>query len=297
MEEQLDTLIDAFLYYMAAECGVADNTLEAYSRDMARLRRFLILRLLPVGEVDMNDLIEFVIDLKEQGLEISTINRHVASMRMFFKFLAADGYIRRNPSALVNYPKMWRTLPDTLSVEEVDRLLSVKPRCPLDVRNVAIIDMLYATGARVSEVIGLMLGDVNLDFRFVRVTGKGSKQRVVPLGLAAADRVADYLENIRPRLARDHSGKEFFLTRTGRRLDRKSVWRIVRKVGVAADIRKHLSPHTLRHCFATHLVERGADLRSVQEMLGHASIATTQVYTHVDKDRLKAIHRRFHPRG
>ena len=297
MEEQLDTLIDGFLHYMAAECGVADNTLEAYSRDMVRLRRFLILRRLPIGEVDMDDLIEFVIDLKEQGLEISTINRHVASMRMFFKFLATDGYIRRNPSTLVNYPKRWRKLPDTLSVEEVDLLLSVKPKCPLDVRNVAIIDMLYATGTRVSEVIGLTLGDVNLDFRFVRVTGKGSKQRVVPLGLAAAERVADYLENIRPRLARDHSGKELFLTRRGRRLDRKSVWRIVRKVAVTAGISKHLSPHTLRHCFATHLVERGADLRSVQEMLGHATIATTQVYTHVDKGRLKAIHHRFHPRG
>jgi integrase/recombinase XerD len=216
---------------------------------------------------------------------------------MFFKFLAGEGLVGQNPASLVRYPTMWRNLPNVLSADDVEALLSVKATTPLEVRDRAIIEVLYATGARVSEVTGLKLADVNLEFRFVRVLGKGSRERVIPLGQMAIDRVREYLATVRPRLSRQRESRQLFLTRSGRPLDRKRVWKIVRKAAVRAGISKRVSPHTLRHCFATHLLERGADLRSVQEMLGHASIVTTQVYTHVDKDRLKAIHRRFHPRG
>ena len=240
---------------------------------------------------------EYVVDLKERSLEISSIARHVASVRMFFKFLASEGLIRKNPAALLEYPKMWRTLPNVLSVEEVDALLAVKPRNEIDTRDAAIIEMLYATGARASEVIGVQIEDVSLEFRYARLRGKGSRERIVPLGQLAVERIGKYIEDTRPSFARAVSGRDLFLSRTGKPLGRKDVWRIVRRVALRAGVRKKFSPHTLRHCFATHLLEHGADLRSVQEMLGHASIATTQVYTHVDQDRLKAIHRRFHPRG
>ena len=295
--DQIQAFTERFLSYLSAECGVAHNTIAAYRRDMAKLRRFLIARRIAPGQVTLDDLSEYVADLKEQGLEVSSIARHIASARMFFKFLAAEGLIQRNPASLIGHPKMWRNLPSVLSVEDVDALLSLKPQCPLDLRDAAIIELFYATGARVSEVIGLKLGDVNFEYRYARVLGKGSKERVVPLGEVAAGRVQQYLAEVRPKLARDRPARELFLTRSGRRFDRKSIWRLVRKAALKAGIAKHFSPHTLRHCFATHLLERGADLRSVQEMLGHASIATTQVYTHVDRDRLKAVHRRYHPRG
>ena len=297
MEEKLNELIEQFLDYLAVECGVAKNTLSAYRRDMAKLRRFMVVRHLMPSEVTIEDVTEYILDLKEQKLQVSSIARHIASLRMFFKFLTSEGLIARNPASLISYPKMWRNLPNVLSVEDVDALLSLPPKGPLDARDAAVIELLYATGARVSEAAGVNLEDLNLEFRFVRLVGKGSRERVVPLGELAVQRVEHYLQEVRPALARETSGRRLFLSRSGKPLDRKDIWRSVRKAALRAGISKSFSPHTLRHCFATHLLEAGADLRSVQEMLGHANIATTQVYTHVDHDRLKAIHRRFHPRG
>lgn len=293
----IETATDLFLDYLASECGLAANTLSAYSRDLKRLGEFLAGRKVRLDRVTLDDLAEYIIELKAVPMSPASTARHVASMHMLFKFLAGEGHIRRNPSMLAAGPKLWRRIPAVLSVEEVDRLLAVRHKGPLALRNRAIMEMLYATGARVSEVADVPVQDTHLRFEFVILTGKGSKQRVVPIAPGAADNIRDYMESLRPKLEHPNSPGKLFLTRTGRRMHRKDIWRVVRQTVLLAGIGKRVSPHTLRHCFATHLLEGGADLRAVQEMLGHVSIGTTEVYTHVDRDRLTAVHHRFHPRA
>jgi integrase/recombinase XerD len=217
---------------------------------------------------------------------------------MLYKFLVSENLVRTNAAASLDSPKGWQALPEVLNRQEVTQLLdSPDRRTPLGLRDAAILEMMYACGARAQEVVDVEVGGVNLEFQYIRLRGKGSKERIVPLGRVACERLKEYLARVRPKLARGYDRGELFLSRTGKKLDRERIWQVVTRLAKKAGIKKHVHPHTLRHSFATHLLEGGADLRLVQEMLGHASIRTTQVYTHVDAARLKSIHKKFHPRG
>lgn len=299
--------VDDFLRYLAVECGLASNTVAAYRRDLGRFVRYCeSVRIVAPERVDPDDIRAFLWLEERRGLEAPSVARALVAVKGLFRFLAAEGRIARATASIVESPKQWRRIPEFLSPEEVARLLeSVRPdpaarsETALEARDRAILEVLYASGARVSEVCGLDVSSARLDLGYLRVLGKGRKERLVPLGRAAALAVARYLEAARPAL-RGRAGRQedaLFLSRRGRRLAREQVWRIVVARCRAAGIEKRVSPHTLRHSFATHLLANGADLRVVQEMLGHASVATTQVYTHVDAARLRTTHARFHPRG
>ena len=249
------------------------------------------------GEVRSRDIVGFLTHEKARGLSANSISRALAAIRMLFKFLAVEGKVAKNAATTLESPHLWRRLPDVLDVDDVEALLAAPDvKTPFGVRDRAILEVMYATGVRVSETADLRLDGVNFEFKFLRCFGKGSKERVVPVGDRAVNAVRQYVETVRPRLDRHGSGL-LFLSKSGRRMGRETLWALVKKYVQAAGLRKKVSPHTLRHSFATHLLEGGADLRSVQEMLGHANIATTQIYTHVDKDRLKSVHKQFHPRA
>ncbi len=294
-----DDRIDPFLDYLAVECGLADNTLAAYQRDLWKFAEFLEAKgVTDLAKVTPDTVVRFMRAEKDLGLSVNSIARYLAAIKMWFRFLFMEGALSKDAVSVLDSPRLWRKIPEALSPREVSRLLRAPdPKTPLGLRDRALLEVLYATGARVSEVTNLDLGGVNLDYRFLRCIGKGDKERIVPLGRKAVDAVRDYIVNVRPKLLRGRESPRLFLSRFGKPLDRHQVWRLVKRYADKARIRKKVSPHTLRHSFATHLLSGGADLRAVQEMLGHASIATTQIYTHVDKDRLKSIHRQFHPRA
>ena len=294
----MNKLVQLFLDYLAVECGLAENSIRAYRRDLGRFCLYLTARKKPGFEaVRSRDIVGFMAHEKARGLSANSVSRALAAIRMLFKFLVVEDRIPKNIASTLESPHLWRRLPDVLNVGDVTALLEAPDASkPLGCRDRAILEAMYATGARVSETADLKLSDVNLDVRFLRCFGKGSKERIVPIGQRAVDAIRDYVERARPTL--DRAGSPLlFLSRSGRRLSRESIWARVRKHARAAGLRKKVSPHTLRHSFATHLLEGGADLRSVQEMLGHANIATTQIYTHVDRDRLKTVHKRYHPRA
>lgn len=288
--------LKGYLAYLATECGLSDNTLAAYRHDLSRFLSFL-------GERDPLDVSptqieDFLSSEKARGLRVTSIARALVSVRMFYRFLVSEGLAGVEATATLESPRTWRRLPNFLTVAEVKMLLKApKGRKPLALRDRAILETFYAAGARVAEVAAITLSNLKLDLALVILFGKGSKERVVPLGRPALAAIANYLENARPHLAKPDSGETLFLGVRGKGLSRMHIWRLVKKYARVAGIRKNVHPHTLRHSFATHLLEGGADLRTVQEMLGHASISTTQVYTHVDRDRLKAIHHKFHPRA
>ena len=290
--------VEQFLEYLTVECGLAENSIAAYRNDLSHFCAYLTGRgKRAFGEVRARDIVGFLTHEKARRQSASSISRALAAVRMLFKFLTVEGHIPKNVASTLESPHLWRRLPDVLSVDDVEALLAAPDTSkPLGVRDRAILEVLYATGARVSETADLKLADVNFDFQFLRCFGKGSKERVVPIGARAVEAVKRYVLEVRPRL--DKSGSPLlFLSKSGRRLRRETIWASVRKYALTAGLRKKVSPHTLRHSFATHLLEGGADLRSVQEMLGHANIATTQIYTHVDKDRLKTVHKKYHPRA
>jgi integrase/recombinase XerD len=290
-----------FLDYLAAECGLSPNTLAAYGRDLESFFQFLAgKRVADPARINADHIRLYLDDRKAAGLQPSSIARALVAVKMFLRFLCAEGAVPTDVASSVDAPRLWKTLPPTLSQAQMRALLTAAvPRAkhPLTVRDRAILETLYATGARVSELAALDCNAVNLDYRYLRCVGKGSKERLVPLGRQAVKALQRYLETARPRLARGAESPRLFLSRTGRPLTRDAVWHIVRKYMRAAGIAGRGSPHTLRHSFATHMLEHGADLRSLQELLGHADIATTQIYTHVDRRRLKSIHAKFHPRG
>jgi integrase/recombinase XerD len=241
---------------------------------------------------------EFVYHLKDLGLAPASIRRNVSSVRTYFRYLLADGHVVRDPSERLETPKRWRSLPDVLSVDEVNRLLAAPSLDePFAFRDRALLELAYGAGLRVSEWITLAVRDVLFEEGLVRVFGKGSKERLVPIGRSAIGAVAIYLRELRPKLERGEGRGILILNARGRPLSRMGAWKILRHYVEKARITKHVSPHTLRHSFATHLLEGGADLRAVQEMLGHADISTTQIYTHVDREYLRAVHKQFHPRG
>jgi integrase/recombinase XerD len=288
--------VKAFLLHLASERGLADNSLHAYRRDLEDIERFLrgVGRTLVTAGAD-----EFRAYLQDQthlGKATKTVSRRLAAIRVFLRFLASLGEDRAHVLQQLERPKPERSLPKVLSRQQVTQLISAPdPRSRLFFRDVAILELLYGSGLRATELCDLALRDVNLQAGFVRVLGKGMKERIVPLGRAAAEAVGRYIAECRPGLARGESDW-LFLSKSGRPMERVGLWMLVEKYGRSSGLLKAVSPHTLRHCFATHLIGGGADLRVVQELLGHSDISTTQIYTHVDQDRLKAVHARFHPR-
>ena len=291
--------LEQFRDYLALEAGHSVHTVTSYLRDVRRLATHATgLGLRGPAAVTTPHLRDFVYALKDLGLAPATIRRQVSSLRTYFRFLTSEGHVRRDPSERIETPKGWRTLPAVLTAGEIERLLGA-PNAdqPLALRDRALLEFAYATGVRVSELVGLRLQDVLFEDGIARVRGKGDKERLVPVGRRALGAVALYAREIRPRLDRAKSGGLLFLNARGTPLSRVGAWGIIKATARLAGISKRVTPHTLRHTFATHLLEGGADLRAVQEMLGHADLSTTQVYTHVDREYLRSVHRRFHPRA
>ena len=289
---------ESYSDYLRSECHLAENTVMAYTRDIRRFTVWLGKR--SVKSLTIAQLSDFVAQLGEQNLAPASIARHVVAIKMFFRYLQLEGVLVDNKVELLGSQKLWQRVPSVLSPREVDRFLNAPKRIEIYYfRDRAILEMLYATGCRASEVSNLRLRDLRLKERYCTCHGKGNNQRITPLGDGAIDAVSLYLEKQRPHLesARPDELDWLFLSRSGRRLRREAIWELVKKYALSADVSVSISPHTLRHSFATHLLAGGADLRQVQEMLGHASIATTQIYTHVDQSRLKKVHHQFHPRA
>lgn len=294
----MDPLIDAFLEHLVVERGLAQNSLEAYRRDLSRYTGYLTARGKQVITLDRAEVPRYLLLLREEGLSPRSVARHLSAIRQFHRFLVREGHAGEDPTSHLESPRPWRRLPTVLSSEEVDRLLaSGPPTTPQGLRDRAMLEVLYASGLRVSELVGLRLADLNLAAGILQVLGKGSKERLVPLGDAAADSLRAYLADGRPKLERRRASLHLFLGRHGRGLTRQMFWQLLKRYARAAGITKPVTPHTLRHSFATHLLERGADLRSVQLMLGHADIGTTQIYTHLTRAHLKAIYDKHHPRA
>ena len=294
----MEELIEQFLNYLSVERGLAANTILSYRADLVRFTAFLKKRgITSIDAAVKNDLTDYLLRLKDRSLAANSISRNLASIKTFYKFLVNEKYVRANPAGALESPKLWKRLPDTMSAHEIEDLLAAPDaRNWRGVRDRASIELMYATGMRVSEIIALKISGLNMDVGFVRCMGKGSKERIIPLGRAAKDSINKYLRRSRIKLAGKKADDTLFLTRLGRRMSRQNFWKMIKSYARAAGIKKKFSPHTLRHSFATHLLERGADLRIVQEMLGHSDISTTQIYTHINKERLKSIHHKFHPR-
>ncbi len=320
---------EAFLDYIAGECQLSENTVAAYRRDLDRFFSWLDHRAIP--EITIRELADFADWLFRQKLAPATLARHIVSVRLFFRYLQLEGFLKNNPADLLGSQKLWEKMPQVLTPGQVDQLLNApEPGSKLYYRDRALLEMFYATGCRVSELVNLRLPDVHLSDGYCLCTGKGNKQRIVPLGRRAIEAFRLWLENERPVVLARGGGEEeqyfrfseqtisrtevgtnpesgpathdpkkawAFLSFRGRKMRREAMWELIKKYALSIGAPVTISPHTMRHSFATHLLAGGADLRQVQEMLGHASIATTQIYTHVDTTRLKAIHKKFHPRG
>lgn len=297
-KDGLSPYIDSFLSMLTVEKGLSKNTLDAYSRDLAGLSSFLIKQKVTAWrEVDASLIRSYVSSLRVKGLSAKTIARHVVTLRRLLRFLQTENLIKDNPMpALLPTPGQ-RKLPQTLSAADIQSLLT-QPNAnePLGARDQAMFELLYATGLRVSELVRLQTHEVNLQGNYVIVKGKGSKVRAVPFGSYAREKLNAFMSDARPRLLKGKVSPYIFTNRSGKPLSRQGFWKLIRRYALVAGIDKRVTPHTLRHSFATHLLEGGADLRSVQTMLGHADISTTQIYTHVDGARLKKVHQQFHPR-
>ena len=295
----MDNLIDQYLNYLLVEKGLSRTTLESYSRDMVRYRQFLQdSGVHGISEEDTPLILKHLIALRNAGLGARSRARHLVSIRGFYRFMVQEKVLRQDPARPIDLPKTSLKLPDVLSVEEVSKLLSTPdPSKPLGARDAAMLELLYAAGLRVSELVNLKLHNINLESGFVRVFGKGSKERVVPIGLPAKEKIEYYLENSRNALLKNRVSAFIFVARAARPITRQGFWKLLRRYGDLAQLNKKITPHSLRHSFATHLLEGGADLRAVQVMLGHVDISTTQIYTHVTRKHLKDLHKRFHPRG
>lgn len=289
--------INLFLQYLKVECGLARNTLMAYGRDLSTFASMFPERREPTT-VTGEDIVEFLATLAERHLQPVTRARMLVTLRVFFRFCVGEGLAGQDPCTIADAPKLWKHLPHDLSPDEVEGLMNAeKGRTPQSLRNRAILEVFYATGARVSEVADIKLNDISLTEQTVRLHGKGNKERMVPIGKPAREAVGAYLSDVRPLLCRHRDERHLFLSRTGRRLDRENIFRIVKRAALMAGITKNVYPHLLRHSFATHMLEGGANLRVVQALLGHEDLATTEVYTHVHQKRAFAIYEEFHPRA
>jgi integrase/recombinase XerD len=281
---------------LRVEKGLSQNTLLAYQSDLDKLSQFAKAKDKDLLSLEREDVKDFIKHLHESGLEAKSIGRTLVTVRNLYKFLLLDGYLKRDPSVNIETPKSWQSLPKFLITEEVERLLaSPEISAPSGLRDKAMLEILYATGVRVSELVALKMSDINLDMGILTTLGKGSKERTVPVGKSAIDWVKKYLP-IRSKMLKDKTSPYLFINSKGQPLSRSLFWKIIVAYGEKAKI-GHITPHLLRHSFATHLLENGADLRSVQMMLGHSDISTTQIYTHITNERLKEIYRKFHPRA
>ena len=294
----LDVLVDQYLNYLLVEKGLSKNTIESYSSDLTRYLNFLkTKRIKTISDADTAAILKHLISLRIAGLGARSRARHLVTIRGFYRFLVEEKVIKNDPTRIIDLPKSGLKLPDVLSFEEVERVLNTPDlNKPTGARDAAMIELLYAAGLRVSELVNLKVQDVNLEACFVRVFGKGSKERVVPIGLYAKEKIDFYIKTFRPKLLKNVASPHLFVARAGKPMTRQGFWKLLRKYGQKAGIIRKIKPHSLRHSFASHLLERGADLRSVQIMLGHVDISTTQIYTHVAREHLKKIHEKFHPR-
>ncbi|MFZ3577088.1 site-specific tyrosine recombinase XerD [Virgibacillus sp. DJP39] len=295
----LNHAVDDFFHYLQIERGLSDNTISSYRRDLKRYTHYLESELHKTdwNSITRSDLLGFLYVLKDEHKSSATIARSLSTFRSFHQFLVREQIVIEDSSIHIETPKKDRKLPSILSSNDVENLLTINGRKPLEIRNKAMLELLYATGLRVTELITLKVSDLHLTMGFVQCLGKGSKERIVPLGDVAKDAIEDYLQNSRNIVLRKKKEDILFLNQHGRPLSRQGFWKIIKAVAMDRQIQKNITPHTLRHSFATHLLENGADLRAVQEMLGHADISTTQIYTHVSKSRLKDVYNNFHPRA
>ena len=291
--------MDRYLNYLLIEKGLSENTIESYRADLNRFSDFLKAGgVQSLYDADSAVLLKHLIALRESGIAARSRARHLVALRGFFGFLVQEKILEKNPATRIELPKSGLKLPDVLSVQEIDRILNVPDgNKPMGIRNAAMIELMYAAGLRVSELIAVKLQDINLDGCWVRVFGKGAKERMVPFGQPCRQKLDFYITTARPILLRPHLSLFLFVARAGCPMTRQGFWKIFKQQAQAVGILKPITPHSLRHSFASHLIEGGADLRSVQIMLGHVDISTTQIYTHVARDHLKRMHEKYHPRG
>jgi integrase/recombinase XerD len=294
----LEAEIRAFLQHLQVEKGLAANTLAAYGQDLSKLQVFLKARGRAVTDADRDDVLDFLSWLYRRKISSRSVARHLVTLRMFFRFALAEDWMREDPTLNLESPRVWKKLPGYLTPQQVERLLAAPDLATLlGPRDLAMLEVLYSTGLRVSELVGLRLSEMDLSMGCARCVGKGNKERLVPVGRKAIEAVRRYLKDTRPRLLKGRVSPFLFLSRLGGRMSRVGLWKMLKAYGRRAGLPPGLSPHKLRHSFATHLLERGADLRSVQMMLGHADISTTQIYTHVTQERLRKIYKAHHPRA
>ena len=295
----LDILADQYLNYLVFEKGLSQKTIESYSSDLSRHLRFLRQKKIKnIVDVDTSLILKHLIALRDAGLGSRSCARHLVALRGFYRFLVQEKVLEYDPARLIDLPKSGLKLPDVLSVAEIELLLNVPDTdTHLGKRNAAMLELLYAAGLRVSELVNLNFLDVNLEAGFARVLGKGSKERVVPFGIHAKKKVQDYINVVRPLLLKDRVSRYLFVARAGKPMTRQGFWKLLKQYAQRSGIKKKITPHSIRHSFASHLLEGGADLRTVQVMLGHVDISTTQIYTHVAREHLRKIHAKYHPRG
>lgn len=296
----LKDAIEDFISYMRIERGLSENTLVSYERDLLNYLQFMIETREKQSWQDVYraDIIAFLVQLKGEGKSAATIARFTSSLRSFHQFLIRDQIVTHDPTLQIETPKQSRTLPKVLNMTDVDLLLSYTGNKPLHIRNRAMLETMYATGLRVTELVSLQLADLHLNMGFVRCLGKGGKERIIPIGDYAKNAIETYIQTARSHLVKNNSSETaLFVNNRGRPLSRQGFWKILKSIATEVGLTKEITPHTLRHSFATHLLENGADLRAVQEMLGHADISTTQIYTHVTKTRLNEMYKQFHPRA
>jgi integrase/recombinase XerD len=288
-------LLDSFLTYLSVEKGLSKNTLSSYETDLKKFGLFLKERTVSLPEASTSDIIDFIDLLRGKGYEASTLCRYISSIKAFFKYMLIEDLGKSDPSEIIQLPKKWERVPKVLSPGDVRTLLDAKHIGRTVLRDSSMIELLYSSGLRVSELINIKTGDINFEAGFIRVIGKGDKERVVPVNARALDKIKNYVTDERPEILRKKQSLYLFVTSRGRAMTRQRFWQTIKEFGKQAGIDLH--PHTIRHCFATHLLDGGADLRSVQKMLGHSDISTTQIYTKVTTDRIKKAFKKYHPRA
>lgn len=294
----MKALLEEFLNYLSVERGLSKNTISSYGSDLFSFLNYLESKTVTgIEKIKRDDITQYLLHLKDKGLSGNSVSRALVAIKMFYKFLVQERFIKNDVAEILESPKLIRPLPNVLNMTEVTKLLQAPDtRSWMGIRDKAALELLYATGMRVSEMVELGTGTLNLDVGFIKCKGKGDKERMVPIGSQAKAAITRYIQKVRPSLLKSKNDNHLFLSRLGKKVSRQSFWKMMKKYAKIAKIKKDIMPHTLRHSFATHLLERGADLRVVQEMLGHSDIVTTQIYTHIDKGRLKSVHKQFHPR-
>lgn len=295
-------LSENYIHYLSIEKGLANNSIEAYLRDISRFFMFindeLKMDVNQIESISKEHLLKYFKQINIEGLSKRTQARYIASLKSYFRFLIREAVIKKDPTDIIDTPKKDKKLPDYLSIDEIEKLLqSIDVTTTLGYRDRTMLEITYGAGLRVSELLSLKTEDINLELGFIRCYGKGNKERIIPIGEIALDFLNIYLENIRPKIQKNIKNKELFLNSRGKSMSRQGFFKILLNYGNKAGIKKHLSPHTLRHSFATHLLENGADLRSVQEMLGHSDISTTEIYTHLSMKQIKKVYDKTHPRA